>query len=118
MNVTFSLDDELVGAAKSVAARHGTSVTALVRSALEHQVAVEADLSASGASGVMQALIDYSLGRIPRAMAMQALGLDDYGALLSMLNAAHLPHPLVPLSTRQKMAAQMVAVLKATEPGT
>jgi len=35
MNITFALDESLVSAAKATAARHGTSISALVRTALE-----------------------------------------------------------------------------------
>lgn len=113
MNITFALDDTLVSAAKVVAAKQGTSINALVRTALEQQVALEAETSAGGASGVLQTLVDYSMGRLPRSVAQQRLGLDDYSQLQLLLNAAHLPHPIVPVATRQAMAAEMVAAVKA-----
>ncbi|MCA4904256.1 MAG: ribbon-helix-helix protein, CopG family, partial [Rhodocyclaceae bacterium] len=63
MNITFALDDALVAAAKSLAARQNTSVNALVRSALEHQVALGGGDSGAGtASGVLQELLEYSAG--------------------------------------------------------
>lgn len=117
MNITFALDEQLISAAKQVAARHDTSVTALVRSALEHQVALDAAAVSSGASGVLQELIDYSMGRRPRAVTMAAIGVDDYGALLRLLNAANLPHPLVPVAKRQAMAASMAQAVRANEEG-
>lgn len=110
MNLTLSLDEELIGAAKALAARHGTSVTALVRQALEQQVAVDAQMAASGACGVLQALADYSVGHTPRGVAMQSIGVDDYGDFLALLHQARLPHPVVALAKRKVMAAQMVAV--------
>lgn len=113
MNITFALDESLVAAAKVAAAKHGTSITALVRTALEQQVALDAETSSSGASGVLQVLVDYSMGRLPRTVAMDTLGIDDYGTLLTLLNTAHLPHPVVPLSTRQQMALEMVRAIKA-----
>ena len=112
MNITLSLDDDLIAAAKSLAARSGTSVSALVRSALEHQVSVDQQSSTSGAAGVLQTLFEYSMGRISRGVAMRALGMDDYGALLRLMNMAGLPHPLVPLATRKTMAQKMVEMLK------
>lgn len=117
MNITFALDEQLISAAKQVAARHDTSVTALVRSALEHQVALDAAAVSSGASGVLQELIDYSMGRRPRAVAMAAIGVSDYGALLRLLNAANLPHPLVPVAKRQAMATSVVHAVRANEEG-
>lgn len=111
MNITFALGDALVSASKVLAAKQDTTMTAMVRAALEQQVALNAEAEASGASGVFQILLDYSLGRTPRAVTLAALGLDDYGALLGLLNAANLPHPLVPLAKRQAMAAGMVKLL-------
>jgi hypothetical protein len=113
MNITFALDDQLISAAKLVAARRDTSISALVRASLENQVALDTEATSSGASGVLQELIDYSMGRRPRAVTMDALAIDDYGALLRLLNAANLPHPLVPLTKRQAMAAEMVKAVKA-----
>ncbi len=112
MNITFSLDEELIGAAKALAARHGTSVTAIVRAALEQQVALEQQSVAPGATGVMRVLMDYSAGRVPRGVAMSELGLDDYAGLIHLLSIAGLPHPVVPLSTRKSMAQKMVQMLK------
>ncbi len=114
MNITFSLDDRLLAAAKVLAAKQNTSVNALVRTALEQQVAVGgAAVSASESSGVLQVLLDYSIGRRPRAVTMQTLGIDDYGMLLRMLNAVGLPHPLVPLAKREAMADELVEVLRS-----
>jgi len=113
MNVTFSLDDSLVSAAKVVAAKHGTSISALVRTSLEQQVALDSEVSLSGASGVLQELIDYSMGRRPRAVTMEALGIEDYGALLRLLNAAGLPHPLIPIAKRKAMVADMARTVRA-----
>jgi len=84
----------------------------LVRSALEHQVALGGGGSPAGAaSGVLQELLDYSAGSRPRAVAIQALGISDYGGFLRLLNAAGLPHPIVPMSTRRQMADALVKVL-------
>ena len=112
MNITFALDDELIAAAKTVAAKHGTSVTGLVRTSLEQQVAVDNEISSMSASGVMQELIDYSLGFKPRTAVMATLGLNDYGSLLRLLNAASLPHPIVPIAKRKTMVAEMKMALQ------
>ena len=116
MNITFSLDEELIAAAKAVAAKHGTSVTGLVRTSLEQQVATGGDTPPSmNSSGVMQELIDYSLGFKPRNAVMLELGLNDYGTLLRLLNAAKLPHPVVPIAKRKLMVSEMKAVLKEND---
>ena len=116
MNITFALDESLVSAAKAAAARHGTSISALVRTALEQQVAVNTEIAAGGASGVLQALLDYSMGRVPRIVTMHRLGIEDYAVLMCLLNAARLPHPIVPLAKRNEMAAGMVAAVKVLGP--
>jgi plasmid stability protein len=118
MNITFALDESLVSAAKATAARHGTSISALVRTALEQQVAVDTEIAEGGASGVMQALLDYSMGRVPRIVTMQTLGIEDYAVLMCLLNAAHLPHPVVPLARRKAMAAGMVSAVRALDRST
>jgi hypothetical protein len=88
VNVTFALDDALIAAVKVVAAKQDTTVTALVRQLLEQQVALDGQLGASAASGVLLVLLEYSMGRLPRAAALESLGTDDYGVLLRLLNAA------------------------------
>lgn len=112
MNVTFQLDDELLRQAKLLAARRDTSVTQLVREGLEQQVALDADVQRSGARGAYEVLVDYSLGRVPRAVAMEQLGIDYYGDLLGLLGAADLPMPVVSAATRAEMVADMLKVLK------
>ena len=115
MNITFALDDELIAAAKVVAAKHGTSVTNLVRTSLEQQVAIDNDSTSLSACGVFQELIDYSMGFKPRTVVMGELGLDDYGSLLRLLNAANLPHPIVPIAKRKSMVAEMTTALQAAK---
>jgi hypothetical protein len=44
---------------------------------------------------------------------MQALGISDYGVFLRLLNAAGLPHPIVPMAMRRQMADALVKVLAA-----
>ena len=51
-------------------------------------------------SGVLR---DYTVGAIPRSVAMQRLGIDWYGDLLVMLNRYGLPRP-------QVAAADLVAM--------
>jgi hypothetical protein len=64
----------------------------------------------------LQVLADYSMGRTPRRVAMQGLGVSDYGDLLRLLNAANLPHPIVPIAERKAMVDGMVAALGADLP--
>ena len=115
MNITMSLDEQLIASAKSLAARRGTSVSGLVRSALEQQVALDQQVLASGASGVLQALVDYSVGKLSRGSVMKELGIDDYGALLQLMNATGIPLPIVPIATRKEMAQKMMDLLGRSE---
>jgi plasmid stability protein len=89
-NTTFNLPDTLVARAKSYAAAHGTTMTAIIR---EHLEAVTSD----GADPIADdPLLAYSKGRLARADAIRRLGLRDYAALLVALGNAELPMPLPP----------------------
>jgi hypothetical protein len=112
MNVTFPLDDALLKKAKLLAARRDTSVAQLVRNGLEQQVALEAPLQRHGANGTYEILMGYSLGEVPRGVAMEELGLDHYRELLALLGAAALPMPTVPAATRAEMVNDLLAVLR------
>ena len=108
MNLTISLDDDLVAAAKSLATQNGTSVTALVRTALEQQVALNGKANSSASAGALKTLSDYSMGQIPRSVAMGALGFTSFLQLLHAVNLAGLPRPVVNLTTRRAMSRKMV----------
>ena len=87
-NTTFNLPDDLVARAKSYAAAHGTTMTAIVR---EHLEAVTSD----GAAPITDdPLLAYSQGRLARNEAIRRLGLRDYAELLVALGDADLPLPL------------------------
>lgn len=89
-NTTLNLPDDLVARAKSYAASHGTTMTAIVR---EHLEAVTSD----GTSPVTDdPLLAYSQGRLARNEAVRLLGLRDYAELLVALGDADLPMPLPP----------------------
>ncbi len=90
-------------------------MTGLVRAALEQEVAVDRQIAASGSSGVLQTLIDFSAGKLPRAVALKELGLDDYGVLLQLMSANGLPLPIVPIASRKAMAQKMVAMVTGAE---
>jgi plasmid stability protein len=89
-NTTLNLPDDLVARAKSYAAAHGTTMTAIVR---EHLEAVTSD----GADRITDdPLLAYSQGRLARNEAIRLLGLRDYAELLIALGDADLPLPLPP----------------------
>ena len=75
-------------------------------------MANEASIHRSGASGAYETLVSYSLGELPRGVALQRLGMDYYGDLIALLGAAGLPLPTVPAATRAEMVADMLAALR------
>jgi plasmid stability protein len=89
-NTTFNLPDDLVARAKSYAAAHGTTMTAIVREHLEAVTSGGADPIAD------DPLLAYSQGRLARNEAIRLLGLRDYAELLVALGNADLPLPLPP----------------------
>ena len=89
-NTTFNLPDDLVARAKSYAAAHGTTMTAIVREHLEAVTSVGADPITD------DPLMAYSQGRLARNEAIRLLGVRDYAELLIALGDADLPMPLPP----------------------
>ncbi len=89
-NTTLNLPDDLVARAKSYAAAHGTTMTAIVRA---HQEAVTSD----GVTAITDdPLLAYAQGHLTRNEAIRLLGLRDYAALLVALGDADLPMPMPP----------------------
>jgi hypothetical protein len=89
-NTTINLPDSLIDRAKSYAAAHGTTMTAIIR---EHLEAITHDGSSETRS---DPLLAFSQGRLSRREAISQLGLRDYAELLVMLGDADLPMPLPP----------------------
>lgn len=87
-NTTLNLPDDLVARARSYAAAHGTTMTAIIR---EHLEAVTSDRAIPITD---DPLLAYSQGRLARNEAIRLLGLRDYAALLVALGDADLPMPL------------------------
>ena len=89
-NTTLNLPDDLVARAKSYAASHGTTMTAIVREHLE-------TVTSGGTAPITDdPLLAYSQGRLARSEAIRLLGLRDYAELLVVLGDADLPMPLPP----------------------
>lgn len=88
MNTTINLPDDLVAQAKSYAAAHGTTMTAIIR---EHLKTIT---SHGPVSVTDDPLLAYSQGRLARGEAIRLLGLRDYAELLVALGDADLPMPL------------------------
>lgn len=61
-------------------------------------------------NGISETLAHYAIGSIPRQVAMKAIGTDDYGILLRLLNAAGFPHPQVKGAVLGRMARSFADV--------
>jgi plasmid stability protein len=100
-NTTLNLPDDLVARAKSYAAAHGTTMTAIIR---EHLEAVTSD----GAIPITDdPLLAYSQGRLARNEAIRLLELRDYAELLVALGDADLPMPLPPAHDIENQAVTL-----------
>lgn len=106
-NTTFNLPDDLLRHAKSYAALHGTSVTAIVRKHLESITGYN-DLSRQGHDPLM----DFSKGSISKEKAIKEAGLRDYSELLPALGQRNLPLPALPEKDLQRMTSEFIEVLK------
>jgi plasmid stability protein len=107
-NTTFNLPDELVARAKSYAAAHGTTMTALVR---EHLEAITSDGSNPIAD---DPLLAFSQGQLARNEAIRLLGLRDYAELLVALGDADLPMPLPPPHEVENQAVTFAKLWRQT----
>lgn len=98
-NTTFNLPEDLVARAKAYAAKHGTTMTAIVR---EHLATVTSE----GADPIaLDPLAAYSRGLLARNEAIRLLGLRDYTELLVALGDADLPMPSPPPHEIENQAA-------------
>ncbi|MGU3405285.1 hypothetical protein [Methylobacterium brachiatum] len=95
----FNLPAGLVDEAEAYAARHGTSVTAIVRAHLEAVIAT------GSAKKIPDPLVAFATGTITRREAIEALGLRDYAALLVALGDHDLTPPRPPEHLVQDQAA-------------
>jgi hypothetical protein len=62
--------------------------------------------------GAYETLVQYSMGQLSRASAMERLRIDHYRDLLGLLGAADLPTPTVSDGVRAEMVTAMLSVLQ------
>ena len=104
-NITCVIDDSLLRQVKVIAAQHESSVTALVRNYFAHLV--ESGLQETETTtGNLQALFDYSVGRIGRHRAKAFLGVED-DVLTSMLRQAGFPPPRATIEQEDRMLEEI-----------
>lgn len=106
-NTTLNLPDALIRHAKTYAAQHGTTVTALVREHLERVTGFHRPPTQSD-----DPLRAFSEGRMAREAAIRALGLRDYAQLLLLLGERALPLPGLPSHQVDAMADALVRLYR------
>jgi len=102
-NTTLNLPDELVQHAKAYAARHGTTMTALIREHLERVTGYRA-----APPQIDDPLVAFSEGRMTKEAAIKATGVRDYAQLLLSLGERNLPMPRLPGHEVEAMADTLV----------
>ena len=107
VNFTSSLDRDLLRRAKIVAAKLDTSVNALFRTELTWLVeSFEAGETSANAN--YRALVEFALGRIDAASAMEALGIDAEEDLFLLMARARLPMPRLPEERTDAMVEELI----------
>jgi len=106
VNFTGAVDRDLLKRAKVIAAKTDTSVNALFNAELRHLVETFEAAEVSGNQN-FKVLLDFSLGRLNGAEAMQALGIDGEEDLFLLMAQAHLPMPRLPEAITRDMVDQL-----------
>jgi hypothetical protein len=104
-NITFVIEDEQLRQMKVIAAKHKTSINALVRDYFSHLISsglAETEVM----NGNLQALFDYSIGRIGRHRAKSFLGVDDLN-LTTMMRSAGFPPPRATREEEDRMLEEI-----------
>jgi hypothetical protein len=106
VNFTGAVDRDLLKRAKVIAAKTDTSVNALFNAELRHLVETFEAAEVSGNQN-FKVLLDFSLGKLNSAEAMQALGIDGEEDLFLLMAQAHLPMPRLPDAVTRDMVNQL-----------
>lgn len=109
VNFTGAVDRDLLKRAKVIAAKTDTSVNALFNAELRHLVETFEAAEASGNQN-FKVLLNFSLGKLADADAMQALGIDSEEDLFLLMAQAHLPMPRLPEAVTRGMVDQLTAL--------
>lgn len=111
VNFTGAVDRDLLKRAKVIAAKTGTSVNALFNAELRHLVETFEAAEAGGNQNFM-VLLDFSLGKLTGAQAIQALGIDTDEDLFLLMAQAHLPMPRLSDAATRSMVDQLTALAR------
>ncbi|MBW7900892.1 MAG: hypothetical protein H3C26_05420 [Rhodocyclaceae bacterium] len=106
VNFTGAVDRDLLRRAKVLAAKTDTSVNALFNAELRYLVETFEVAEAAGNQN-FRVLVDFSLGRVNDAAAMDALGLESEEDLFLLMVQARLPMPRLPDAQTDEMVRQL-----------
>lgn len=99
--IAFDFDDEQFRQIEAIAAKHQTSINALVRDYFAYVIA-SGIADDNGMNGNLQVLLDYSIGKIGRNKAKAELGVDDF-TLTCLLRGVNFPPPRASIEHENRM---------------
>ena len=106
VNFTASVDRDLLRRAKVLAARHDTSISALLNAELRYLVET-CELAERYGNRNAALLLAFSLGRISDLEVMEQLNLEHEEDLFLLLAQAHLPMPRLPDQATEAMVSDL-----------
>jgi hypothetical protein len=109
VNLTASVDRDLLQRAKVIAAKLDTSVNALLNAELRYLVETFEAAEAAGSQNY-KTLLNFSLGRIDDHTALSALGIDSAEDLFLLMAQARLPMPRLSEAMTQGMVEGLNAL--------
>jgi hypothetical protein len=109
-NITFSLDELAIDAAKAYAAKSGTTLNKIVTRYFL-SLAANDDMRLP-VLDTTRALLRYSNGQSSLPETVAALGVNDGGVVLQMLREQQLPVPMLDQSLAEAQAEAALALLK------
>lgn len=108
---TGSIDRDLLGRAKIIAAKADTSIEALLNAQLRYLVETFEAGEASGNQN-FRILLAFALGRVDSQRVMESLGIDSEEDLFLLMAQAHLPMPHLPDALTRGMLDQLHALAR------
>lgn len=106
-NFTVAIPDELLTAAKVMAAKSGTSLNSIIRNLLDGFVNNES----TPLSGNYEILLKYSLGQVAAKKAIKSLHLENVNELNALTIQAGFPIPRVSLQENEDMQRRFSQML-------
>lgn len=106
VNFTASVDRDLLRRPKVLAARHDTSISALLNAELRYLLET-CELAELLGNRNAALLLAFSLGRISDLEVMEQLNLEHEEDLFLLLSQAHLPMPRLPDQATEAMVSDL-----------